>query len=429
MPLLFRSMPVRLLALLVLAPLALPAAAQEAGAIRVAFDCQTGGCDRDFFQTELPYVQFVRDQGDADVFVLITGDRTGGGGRRYSLFFQGRRDYDGEEKTLTVSVGTDATDDDERRALASRLALGLTPFVARTPLADRLTVTYAAPEDGAAAPEAEREDPWNGWIFRVRGSSFFNGQSRSTSFNGNGNLSASRVTEAWKTRINVFGGYDRSTFDVDSVTTVVSERQSFGTGGLVARSLGERLTAGVQANLSRNTFSNYDARLVAGPALEASLFPYSEVTRRLVVANYGVGMEVAAYADTTIFGETFEVLPQHSARVSTEFAQPWGSVDASLSAQQYLSQPSRYEVGVFGGLNVRLARGLQARLGGSASYIRNQLSLPAGGLTPEEILTEQRELATNFRYFGNVTLTYSFGSIFNAVVNPRFDEGGAIIIG
>ena len=427
-------MTLRLLLLLAL-PLALApeAAAQEASALRVAYDCQTRGCDRDFFQTELPYVQFVRDQGDADVFVLITGDRTGSGGRRYSLFFQGRGGFADEEKTLTVSTSLDATDDDERRAIASRLSLGLATFVARTPLADRLTVVYDGPAAGeAATPEAEQDDPWNGWTFRTRANSFFRGESRQSSFNGNGRLSADRVTDLWKLEVDVFGNYGRDTFesttDAGDDTTFVSERSGYGGGVLLVRSLGDRLSAGLQVSASSNTFSNYRARVVGGPGVEVSLFPYDEVTRRLVTASYSLGLEVAAYRDTTIFGVIDEVLPQHSARVGAELAQPWGSVNVELTAQQYLSQLDKYQVGLGGGINVRLARGLQLNLGGNASLIENQLSLSAEGLTTEEILTRQEQQATSFRYFGNVGISYAFGSIFNAVVNPRFSEGGGVII-
>ncbi|HIG73676.1 MAG TPA: hypothetical protein EYQ24_03590 [Bacteroidetes bacterium] len=422
------------LCLLVLS-LALSAAGLSAQpALRVAYDCQTGGCDRAYFQTELPYVQFVRDQGDADAFVLVTGDGTGGGGRLYTLFFQGRARYKGQTTTLTVAVPADATDDDERRALVSRLALGLAPFVAGTSAGDRLTLSYEPPPGGVVGKEVPPADPWNGWVFRLNGSARVNGQSARTSLNSNSRVSAERITEGWKTRLSVSGFYNRSTFDdptgsaEGTDTTFVSETSGANIGGLAARSFGENLTAGLQASALQNTYTNYDARLVVGPAVEYSLFPYRESTRRLLTASYGVAVEAAAYGDTTIYGKKQEVLPQHSARLSTEFAQPWGSVDVSLRGQQYLSQLDKYEVGVFGGLNVRLARGLQVNLGGSAAYIRNQLSLAAGGLTTEEILTQQRQQATNFRYYGNVGVSFSFGSIYNAAVNPRFVDGGGVIV-
>ena len=53
--------------------------------------------------------------------------------------------------------------------------------------------------------------------------------------------------------------------------------------------------------------------------------------------------------------------------------------------------------------------------------VRNQIQLAAGELTEEEILTQQRELATNYRYFASFGLSYRFGSIFSDVVNPRMD--------
>jgi hypothetical protein len=52
--------------------------------------------------------------------------------------------------------------------------------------------------------------------------------------------------------------------------------------------------------------------------------------------------------------------------------------------------------------------------------VRDQLNLPAGEATPEEILLQQRELATDFRFSTSLSITYTFGSIYSNVVNPRF---------
>ncbi len=416
-------------------PLAQEAKGAKGTAFRVAYDCRTRGCDRDFFQTELPYLQFVRDQGDADVFVLITGDRTGAGGRRYTLFVEGRGAYKGQESTLTVTVPADATNDDERRAIASRLALGVVGYIAGTNVGERLSIAYDAPPEapgGSAAPEA---DPWNGWTFRLDANGDANGESSRFDFSGRAGASASRVTERWKTRVGVNGNYSRREFTRISDTsgedtTTVFERSDYGGFGLVARSLGPHVSAGVEVSASQNTFSNYTARVVAGPGVEYSLFPYAEATRRVATVSYSVGAEFASYTDSTIFGKIQEFLPQHSFRARTEFSQPWGSFDLSLSGQQYLTGPfDKYEMGLGGGLNVRLARGLELRLGGNASIIQNQLSLAAGDLSEEDILLQQQQQATSFRYFTRVGISYSFGSIFNSVVNQRFDRGGVLVVG
>ena len=83
--------------------------------------------------------------------------------------------------------------------------------------------------------------------------------------------------------------------------------------------------------------------------------------------------------------------------------------------------------GLFGSVNINIIRGFQFNVGGNYSIVRDQLALPAGGATPEEILVRQRQLATNYSYFMFVGLSYTFGSIYNNVVNPRFGSGGRTI--
>ena len=62
--------------------------------------------------------------------------------------------------------------------------------------------------------------------------------------------------------------------------------------------------------------------------------------------------------------------------------------------------------------------------GGYASRVADQLYLPRRSLTDQQIIARQQALATNFRYFGNFGVSYTFGSIFNNVVNPRFGGSG-----
>ena len=84
--------------------------------------------------------------------------------------------------------------------------------------------------------------------------------------------------------------------------------------------------------------------------------------------------------------------------------------------------------GLFGDLEIRLFRGFFLNLNGNSSLIRDQIYLPARGATDEEILVRQRQLATDFEWRFRIGITYSFGSIFNNVVNSRFagSSGGFI---
>ena len=74
-----------------------------------------------------------------------------------------------------------------------------------------------------------------------------------------------------------------------------------------------------------------------------------------------------------------------------------------------------------GQIDVRLFGGLTLNIEGSAASVHDQLYLPAGGATDDEILLRIRELEPSFNYSLSIGLSYQFRSIFNNVVNPRFD--------
>jgi hypothetical protein len=78
---------------------------------------------------------------------------------------------------------------------------------------------------------------------------------------------------------------------------------------------------------------------------------------------------------------------------------------------------------VDGDIDVRLFKGFSVNVGGSASRVHDQLYLKAGEATDEEILLRRRQLATAYRYRLQAGISYTFGSIFNNIVNPRFREG------
>ena len=104
--------------------------------------------------------------------------------------------------------------------------------------------------------------------------------------------------------------------------------------------------------------------------------------------------------------------------------QPWGTVSASVDVSQYLTKPDKYNVAAFGAADIRLFKGFSFNVFTNVARTRDQIYLRRDGATAEEILVRQVQLATSYRYGVNFGITYSFGSIFNNVVNPRFGGGG-----
>lgn len=389
--------------------------------LRVFLDCQNLRCDFDHLRREIQWVNWVRDRQVAQVHVLGTQQRTGGGGREITLSFIGLRVFAGRSDTLRFQTGVTATDAEERDALTRELALGLVRFAAVTPLAERLRILYDAP--GALAAVEPPEDPWDFWVFTIRAGGGLDGEDLQRELELNGGVTARRVTEGWKLFLDFDADYSLEEFDVeeaDSTRTIEDKQTQFGFFGLSAWSLGPHWSVGWLLDFERSTFDNLDYAIEAGPAIEFSVFPYVQSTRRAITIRYSAGAGTYDYREETVFTRLSETRPLHQLDIGVRVQQPWGEIHGRVNARQFLHDPALHRIDVGGGLSFRIFRGFRFNLNGNVARVKDQINLPAGELTPEEILLQQRLLGTAFEYRTRISFSYTFGSIFNNIVNPRF---------
>ena len=66
-------------------------------------------------------------------------------------------------------------------------------------------------------------------------------------------------------------------------------------------------------------------------------------------------------------------------------------------------------------------KGLSLDVRGNYSKINNQISLPRGDASLEDILLRRREIQPQYSYNFSIGLSYRFGSIYNNAINPRFE--------
>jgi len=386
--------------------------------LRVAVD---GVGDLDYLRTELNWVEYVRDRQVADVHVFVTNRSTGPGGREYTLEFIGRGTFQAKTDTVTWISSVDDTDDVRRQGLVGVIKMGLMRYVASTPLANRVTIAVAAGEEGTSA--APPRDPWNAWVFAINGNGYFAGQSLQNFSFMNLSLSANRITAAWKVRTSVNAAYNEDNFELNDSTDIKSVARSYSGSVLVAKSIGPRLSAGIQTGVESSTFGNVELAWRIAPGIEFDVFPYSESTRRSFTILYTAGLSSWDYRERTIYDEIGETRPTHALWFDFSTRQPWGNTTVRVRGSQFLHDTDKYRWSgsLFG--DVRLFRGFSVGIGASYSRILDQLALPAGEASEAEILLRRRQLQTNYSFSLNFGIQYRFGSIFNTVVNPRFASG------
>jgi hypothetical protein len=372
----------------------------------------------DYVRKEIPYVNYVRDIKDAGVYIISTIQNTGSGGAEFTYFLVGQNENAGMRDTVSFVTSPDETQDEIRIKEVRTLKMGLMRYVAKTPLAKYMNISFSEP-----LSETVSSDKWDSWVFRSSIYGYVQGQKTYKSSYLNGNISAGRVTKDWKINISARYNYNIDKFDIDG-DIITSDNNSKSFNSLIVKSISDHWSYGGSLYLGTSSYSNYRMSSIIMPGIEYDLFPYSESTRRQLRLLYSVGFNYVNYIDSTIYNKTKEGHLQHSFNVAYEVVQKWGSVNVSLTYSNYLHDWSKNNLSIFGFMDLRIAKGLSLNFGGSASLIHDQLGLVKGGATTEEVLLRRKELATQFQYFTSFGLTFTFGSIYNNVVNPRFGNSG-----
>ncbi|MDZ7738915.1 MAG: hypothetical protein U5K32_07615 [Bacteroidales bacterium] len=377
-----------------------------------------------YLKENIPFINYVRDRKFADLIIISTSQSNASGGREYYMFLEGQGKYEGMDDTLTYSSSPDETYEQRRDKEVKTLKMGLMRYVLKTPLAEHMNISFSQ-----AISSEVTTDNWNNWVFSARISGFMHGQSSYSNYNTYGSVSANKITEDWKVELDLRYSYSKDEFEINE-DLYESVRTTRSASALIVKSVGDHWSYGGSADISSSTYSNYDLNVNFMPGIEFNVFPYSESTRRQFRFLYSIGYMYNDYADTTIYEKTEEGLFAHSLRGAFEVIQKWGRINLSASWSNYLRDFSENQLSINGNISWRVAKGLSINMGGSYSFIRNQIALVKGGATSEEILLRQRELQTNYRYFVNFGLSYTFGSIYSNVVNPRFggSSGGGIVI-
>jgi len=383
---------------------------------KVFIDC--GICDIDHIRTEITFVNYVRDRKEADVHVLVTSMRTGAGGREYTLAFIGQNRFGGVDDTHKYFTETTDTEDEIREGMAKSLKVGLMSFVAKTPIASRIRISY---QD--VAQEAAVKDKWNSWVFSISGNGRLSGEESYKSKSISGSFNASRVTPNLKISLSLYGSHYQENFDYDS-TSLESTRDSLSLGGLVVKSISDHWSYGAYFDSGSSSYENIKFGLTFQPAIEYNLFPYSESTRRQLRFLYKIGFNSVRYREETIYDKMEEILWKQSLSITFDIKEKWGSVSTTLAGSHYFHDVSFYRLTLFNILNIRVIKGLNFFAFGGGSRIHDQLSLVKGDISLSEILLKRTQLATGYDYFAAVGLSFTFGSIFTNVVNPRFGSHG-----
>ena len=378
------------------------------------------GIDQDYIRQEIPMVDYVRDKELADLHIIISTHDAGQAGTNYEISLIGREGFENMNNNLRYWSPASQTDHETREGYTRMIKIGLAPYLANIEsMSNIISLHYDM--DSLPSIEArttQEEDPWRSWVFEIYGGGYFDSEQTRNSTHIRYGFYADKVTKDWKIRARPYFNYNEDNYEVDD-TTITNIRHRDGFNGYLIKSITDHWSAGVFTEMLSSTYHNMDFQVEVSPAVEYSLYPYEQATRRAITVAYKLDYSYNDYEQKTIYGQNNETLWGHSLVLSADFRQTWCTIRAGVTGSHHFHDLSSNRVELFSRLDLRIFKGFSLTLEGDFDFINDLVAIPLADLSTEDILLEKRRRSTNYNFEGHIGFTYTFGSELSKDYNPR----------
>ncbi|MEM1134953.1 MAG: hypothetical protein AAGI07_03875 [Bacteroidota bacterium] len=385
--------------------------------LKVFLDCND--CNLNYFKTHFEEVDYVRDRKVADIHILINKAFLGSGTKHWELQFIDMADTDKTPITLITDTYQNQTENEVDQHLLKYIKAGLIPFLLNSdPEIDVKLHSKQLELSNLSEENTSPEDPWNFWIFEIGGNIDFKKETNQSAYELEGEIDLERTTEAWRYRGELEYLYQLNEIN-NNGNILNSSLEKSGISGSIVKTMGEHWAAGIFGRVYSSTFSNIKQGNSLQVALEFNVFPYHKVASKEFTISYFIGPQVFEYLEPTIYEQLSETRMSHNIAVNLNMRKTWGAAQVKLRGVQFLHDLSKNRLEFSSKLSLRIVKGLFFNVEADFDLIRDQLSLPKGDANIEEILLQRRAIATDFETGIAIGLSYTFGSIFNSIVNTR----------
>jgi hypothetical protein len=362
------------------------------------------------------FADFVNDPAVADVHIIINNRVSGSGGMVYSLMYNNLTFENFSDFTITCTTLADDTNEEERQKLKDALSLGLMPFVNQTKASDQLSFRYRGDVEPGQVEIVE--DPWRNWTFRADVSGRVNLEESKKNYNYSFYGRADKVTEDIRIRNNARRSVNTQKYTTDGEEYRSDNTSTYASSSTV-KSLSSRWSTGLFGSFYNSNYRNTKYSVSVKPAVEYNIFPWDVSDRKVFTIAYYIGPEWMKYYEESIYDKMEESLWEQSLRLDLQIVQTWGEVKAGLNATNYMHDWTKNRITFDTDLSVRIIRGLSVRMGFTVENVHDQIYLPKGEISLEDVLLNKVQLPSSFEVGANVGIRVQFGSIYNNIVNNR----------
>lgn len=394
---------------------------QENNKLKIYFAClENTRCDRSYIVNQLTDYDFVRDRFGSDIQVIQTENATGLNTANVTLIFHGYNLFENLTDTIMYSIeNLNSSNEIYRSALSNKIKEGIIKLNSKSN--ERQTVVDTT---------ISNYDKYNLWQFSIGMSGNFSGDYNSKSSTLNINTVASRETSKSRVKFLLYNSFisDKYTFitnssvGTDSIINISIKRDVKQYSAEYLEKVSNHFAFGLRGTLLQAVVANIASRTTAKGLIEYSLFDYKDFNTSRIYLSTELGIEYSKYVDTTIYLKIRENRLYNALSIQSSFTKKWGLFNFGVLYRYYISDSKQNSLFLGGGLEWSILKGLNLSLNGSYEFIHDQLSIPKEDATLEDLLTKRRILSTTYDYSFTIGIRYTFGSIYNSIVNPIFRE-------
>ena len=377
--------------------------------LKVYLDCR---CDDNYIKQKTSFLEYVRDQDLADIEIIIRDIRTPTGTRSFEIQIDGNNEFKEISSSAIVFGFVTDTSGTLRDKLLNKLKLSLIPFLDKAKYVINIDINSNFDEG------IINDDKWKNWVFELSGS-YNNDKEESRKTNRYEiEFEIDKLTEDWRIGMEISRNESNRKF-ISNDDVYISNRKTTSFRGRVIRSISDHFSAGIFLGAYQNTYENIDFNRYLEPALEYSFYPYKDVLSKEITLAYRIGTGKRNYIEKTIYGYETQKLTSQKLSLNIRYRQKWGNISSYLNATQFLNDGTKKRLSLRSDLDIRVFEGLAVRFSGNINLIREQYSLAAGTTSIEELLLQQRQIATDYKTNFSIGLSYTFGSMYNSIINTR----------
>jgi hypothetical protein len=415
----------------------------EARSPRIFLSCPQS-CFEPYLKQELNYFDVVRDRHEADFLLLIVRQRAAGGGERITLTVLLQplpladlsppsgtpvRARHGEVRRQNAVAPARPSYTRELYSppgapaeLTRKMLLGAVVGALFVELADteHQSAFSVVLKRRNGRELSQIDDPWDYWtVTPATDGNVELGRGFHFAYLDS-SLTLRRTTDKDKLRLR--GSYSRqfSRFHLEDGSNVRGDVYGWAGRALYARSLGKHWALGSAGTVASREYENLKTHTHFGPVLELNIFPYDRNASEQLRMAYQAGVWTNWYFEPNVAGRMRESRHYQALTMIADLNQRWGTVQLAVQLNSFLNEPKLARLASTASLNLQLFEGFALNLLGGASWIGDQISLRRHPLSDVELLLATAQQPTDYSVTFEFGFSYTFGSVHNTIVNPRF---------